>query len=63
MLIDAHGSEVVDPVWQLYAHTIAKSGPKPTLIEWDNDVPDWPILASEADRAEAALAARARVAG
>ena len=51
LLIDAHGSEVVDPVWQLYAHTITKSGPKPTLIEWDNDVPDWPTLAEEASRA------------
>lgn len=51
LLIDAHGSEVVDPVWQLYAHTIARSGAKPTLIEWDNDVPDWPVLAAEASRA------------
>ena len=51
LLIDAHGSEVVDPVWQLYAHTLTKSGAKPTLIEWDNDVPDWPILAAEAERA------------
>ena len=37
-------------------YTLAKSGPKPILIEWDNDVPDWPILAAEADRALAALA-------
>ncbi len=51
LLIDAHGSEVVDPVWQLYDHTIRLSGPKPTLIEWDNDVPDWPVLAEEAARA------------
>ncbi|MGB3147166.1 MAG: DUF692 domain-containing protein [Paracoccaceae bacterium] len=55
LLIDAHGSAVVDPVWQLYAYTIAKSGPKPTLIEWDNDVPDWPTLAAEAARAAAVL--------
>jgi uncharacterized protein (UPF0276 family) len=51
LLIDAHGSEVVDPVWQLYDHAIARGGPKPTLIEWDNDVPDWPSLAAEASRA------------
>ncbi len=51
LLIDAHGSEVADPVWRLYAHTITKGGPKPTLIEWDNDVPDWPVLAEEAARA------------
>jgi uncharacterized protein len=52
LLIDSHGAAVVDPVWQLYAQTIALSGPKPTLIEWDNDVPAWDVL-----RAEAALAA------
>lgn len=51
LLIDAHGSEVTDPVWQLYAQTIRKAGPRPTLIEWDNDVPDWPVLAAEATRA------------
>ncbi|MDW4550491.1 DUF692 domain-containing protein [Defluviimonas sp. D31] len=51
LLIDAHGSEVVDPVWQLYARTLARGGAKPTLIEWDNDVPDWPVLAEEAARA------------
>ena len=51
LLIDSHGAEVVDPVWALYAHVIAKGGPRPTLIEWDNDVPDWPTLAAEVARA------------
>lgn len=55
LLIDAHGSEVADPVWALYARVIAKAGPLPTLIEWDNDVPDWPVLAAEAMRAAAVL--------
>jgi uncharacterized protein (UPF0276 family) len=55
LLIDSHGREVVDPVWALYAHTIARSGPRPTLIEWDTDVPDWPILRAEAERAAAVL--------
>ena len=55
LLIDSHGANVVDPVWALYAQVIAKAGPLPTLIEWDNDVPDWPILASEAARAAAIL--------
>jgi hypothetical protein len=48
LLIDAHGTPVADPVWALYARTIARGGPRPTLIEWDNDVPDWPVLAAEA---------------
>ncbi len=51
LLIDSHGTEVVDPVWALYAQVIAMGGPRPTLIEWDNDVPDWPVLAAEAARA------------
>ncbi|MCA8869107.1 MAG: DUF692 domain-containing protein [Rhodobacteraceae bacterium] len=56
LLIDNHAAKVVDPVWALYQYTIARTGPCPTLIEWDNDVPDWPILAAEAERAAGVLA-------
>ena len=55
LLIDSHGREVADPVWALYDYTIRKAGPRPTLIEWDNDVPDWPELEAEALRATKAL--------
>ena len=55
LLIDAHGSAVADPVWALFARTMARSGPLPTLIEWDNDVPEFGVLMAEADRAEAIL--------
>ncbi|WP_027259405.1 DUF692 domain-containing protein [Leisingera aquimarina] len=55
LLIDSHGAEVVDPVWALLDYTLAKSGPKPVLVEWDNDVPDWPVLETEAARAATAL--------
>ncbi|GAA3870059.1 DUF692 domain-containing protein [Celeribacter arenosi] len=51
LLIDSHGREVADPVWALYEHTISRSGAKPTLIEWDNDVPQWAELSAEASRA------------
>lgn len=51
LLIDSHGRKVADPVWSLYEYTISKAGPRPTLIEWDNDVPEWPILEGEAKRA------------
>lgn len=51
LLIDSHGCEVADPVWALYQRTIRQGGARPTLIEWDNDVPDWPVLAEEARRA------------
>ena len=52
LLIDAHGAAVADPVWALYADVLARTGPMPTMIEWDNDVPDWPVLQAEADRAQ-----------
>ena len=51
LLIDNHAAAVSDPVWELYEYTLRQSGPLPTLVEWDNDVPDWPVLAAEAGRA------------
>ena len=56
LLIDSHGKAVVDPVWALLDYTLAKSGPKPLLIEWDTDVPEWSVLAAETTRADSALA-------
>lgn len=55
LLIDSHGREVADPVWALLDYVLARSGPRPVLVEWDTDVPDWPVLAAEAARADAAL--------
>lgn len=55
LLIDSHDREVVDPVWELYAHVIARGGPRPTLIEWDSDLPEWPVLRAEAARASEVL--------
>ena len=57
LLIDSHGRAVADPVWALYARVLARGGAKPTLIEWDTDVPDWPVLAAEAGRAAALMPA------
>ncbi|MHC9234748.1 MNIO family bufferin maturase [Pseudooceanicola sp. 502str34] len=55
LLIDSHGRAVADPVWALLDLTLARGGPKPVLIEWDTDVPDWPVLEAEAARAARAL--------
>lgn len=55
LLIDAHGTPVADPVWALCAEVLARTGPLPVLVEWDNDVPDWPVLAAEAARAQSLL--------
>lgn len=51
LLIDDHARQVADPVWDLYAAALALTGPQPTLIEWDNDVPEFPVLLAEAERA------------
>ena len=55
LLIDSHGREVADPVWALLDEVLARRGAAPVLIEWDTDVPDWPVLAVEAARARDAL--------
>ncbi len=55
LLIDAHNNPVVDPVWALYDYALAQTGPTPTLIEWDNDIPEWSVLSAEAERARHAL--------
>jgi len=59
-LIDAHAAPVAQPVWELYACVIARTGPIATLIEWDNDIPDWPMLCAEAAAAERILAEASR---
>ena len=55
LLIDAHDRPVADAVWKLYEIVISQTGALPTLIEWDNDVPDWPVLRREAQLADAIL--------
>ena len=57
LLIDDHGAPVADPVWALLGDVLARTGPRPVLIEWDTEVPDWPVLRAEAARAAAALEA------
>ena len=54
-LLDTHGEAVHQPVWDLYQQAISMFGAIPTLIEWDNDIPEFDILAAEAKKAEAIL--------
>jgi uncharacterized protein len=60
LLIDTHASPVSEAVWALYAHVIARTGAIASLIEWDNDVPDWPTLRAEAITARNILADASR---
>lgn len=62
LLIDSHSRPVADPVWTLFAEVIARTGPVPTLIEWDNDVPGFDVLLAEVARADALLTGARRVA-
>lgn len=57
LLIDTHDRPVDEIVWDLFAHAMKLIGPVPTLIEWDADVPAWPTLKAEAERAEAIMLA------
>jgi uncharacterized protein (UPF0276 family) len=55
LLIDAHCAAVADDVWALYDLALTRCGPVATLVEWDNDLPDWPTLHAEARRAKGRL--------
>lgn len=54
-LIDTHDRSVKGEVWALYERAIRRAGPVPTLIEWDADIPAWPVLFEEAMRADAIM--------
>ena len=55
LLIDDHGSHITDMTWHLYGRFIERAGPRPTLIEWDTDVPAFGELMAEADMAAAIM--------
>ena len=57
LLVDSHSAAIAEPVWQLYQYALARFGPTPTLIEWDNNIPDFATLQQQAMRAEVYLAA------
>ncbi len=58
LLVDTHGTPIAEPVWQLYEETIERIGPRPSLIERDNDIPPLAALAAEAARAQRVLEAQ-----
>ena len=55
LLIDDHGSQVCDAVWQLYRYAVNRMGAVPTLIEWDTNIPALSTLVAESRRADAIL--------
>lgn len=55
LLIDSHDGPVADAVWKLFDIVIGRRGAVPTLVEWDSDIPEWPVLKAEAAAAQAIL--------
>jgi uncharacterized protein (UPF0276 family) len=55
-LIDTHDGQVIDEVWRLYAHAVARTGPRSTLLEWDAQIPDFPTVHAEVLKAREWLA-------
>lgn len=62
LLIDDHGSRISAQTWRLYESVTARTGALPTLVEWDNEVPDWTVLQAEAQAAQALLDRAAKAA-
>jgi uncharacterized protein (UPF0276 family) len=52
LLIDTHAAPISEAAWHLYAYALQRFGPKPTLIEWDNQIPPLATLVGESKRAE-----------
>lgn len=55
ILIDDHGSKVISEVWSLYEFALQHIGNRPTLIEWDSNIPEWSKLYDEAKMADLCL--------
>lgn len=50
-VLDTHSDHVRDEVWALYRRAIARCGAIATLVEWDDAIPEWDVLAAEAQLA------------
>ena len=56
-LVDTHSHPVFPGVWELFEAVLRQIGPRPTLIEWDRDIPALPVLMAEAAKAQQLLEA------
>jgi uncharacterized protein (UPF0276 family) len=57
VLLDTHSTPIAPQVWELYREVLRCTGPLPTLVEWDQHIPDVDAVLDEADRARAILEA------
>lgn len=49
--IDTHDAPVLDEVWAMYRYVIAQTGRVSTMIEWDESIPEFPVVLAELDKA------------
>lgn len=61
LIVDTHGADIIDPVWDLLAYTYAQIGPRPTLLERDYNIPPLPELLAELGRVRRLQAAGSKV--
>ncbi|OIQ98136.1 hypothetical protein GALL_199000 [mine drainage metagenome] len=54
-LVDTHNHPIYPEVWELYESVLRQIGPRPTLIEWDSDIPALSVLMGEAAKAQQRL--------
>jgi uncharacterized protein (UPF0276 family) len=52
-IVDTHNDHVIDPVWELYRRSVARTGRVSTLLEWDADIPAFEVVHAEALKARA----------
>lgn len=57
-IIDTHDDHVIDDVWNLYKYVVGRAGRTPnTMVEWDDNIPEFPVLLAELEKARAAAQA------
>ena len=57
VIIDTHAAAIADPAWDLYSHALQRFGPRPTLVEWDSELPTFAQLLAEATHADSVACA------
>jgi uncharacterized protein (UPF0276 family) len=55
LLIDTHAARIAPAVWELYQRAADRIGARPTVVEWDADIPALDVLLDEASKARAIL--------
>lgn len=56
-ILDTHSDHVIDPVWELFQQSWAKHDGCAVMVEWDDEIPDFPTLHAEVLKAKALVEA------